>query len=137
MTPSVFVNSFFQNIIDKRVDDVINSYAKSEDIYVILEGPRLSTKGITRISEGWKDFCNSTIKVFSIDWIDGPYTRESYDMSSVIGIINMKGMIKDKEFEIVYRASFVLINDEPQFKIFHEHISGALSDPYGIGDWKK
>lgn len=132
-----FLSDFYQAISDKRVDDIINSYVDSEDVYVILEGPRLSTKGITKIASGWRDFCNSTIELHTIVWEDGPYVFETPQCSSLIGIIKMTGIIAGKAFEITFRASFVLSIENGQYKIIHEHVSGAMSDPYGIGDWKK
>jgi ketosteroid isomerase-like protein len=132
-----FISHFYQSIIDKKVDDIIACYQNSEDVYVILEGPRLSTKGITKIAQGWRDFCNSTIELHDINWEDGPYVYETTQCASLIGIIKMVGLIGGNQFEIIFRASFVLSIDNKQFNIVHEHVSGALSDPYGIGDWKK
>jgi hypothetical protein len=137
MTPVDFISQFYTSIIDKRVDDIIHSYLDSEDVYVILEGPRLSTQGIKKIASGWVDFCNSPIELHSIQWQDGPYVYATSDSASVIGIILMRGLIAGKIFETTFRASFFLIYKDDHYFIVHEHVSGALTDPYGIGDWKK
>jgi ketosteroid isomerase-like protein len=137
MTPVDFIRHFYNSIIEKRVNDIIHSYLDSEEVYVILEGPRLSTKGIKKIASGWADFCDSSIELHSIQWEDGPYIHEAKDSASVIGIILMKGLIAGKIFETTFRASFFLIHKDNRYFIVHEHVSGALTDPYGIGDWKK
>jgi ketosteroid isomerase-like protein len=132
-----FINSFYQAIIHKKVNDIVLSYLPSEEVYVILEGPRLATKGIEKIADGWRAFCSSNITLSSIAWIEGPFVYDTTECTSLIGIIRLQGDIGDKSFDNTFRASFVLAKTNDGFKIVHEHVSGALEDPYGIGDWKK
>ncbi|MBK8056127.1 MAG: nuclear transport factor 2 family protein [Saprospiraceae bacterium] len=132
-----FIDKFYQAIIDKEVAEIINSYHVGDDTYVILEGPRLSTKGYENIAPGWRDFCNSAIVLKSIEWLEGPFTFEQSDSATLAGVIRLIGNIgKDKTFDNTFRASFLLLKDQESYKIIHEHVSGALADPYGIGDWK-
>ena len=58
-------------------------------------------------------------------------------MAWLAGIIRLAVKVKDKTFTQTFRASFVLLKEEGFWKIRHEHVSGALEDPYGIGDWLK
>ena len=136
MNAVTFINAFYEAIISKRVDEIIQSYVQTEDVYVILEGPRLATKGIEKIASGWKDFCMSKIKLNSIDWLEGPYVFDSSECASLAGVIRLKGGIGEKDFDNIFRASFVLQKTTDGYKIIQEHVSGALADPYGIGDWK-
>lgn len=132
-----FINRFYQAIIDKKVDEIVHAYLPSEDVYVILEGPRLATKGIEKITSGWRDFCSSEIELSGITWMEGPYVYDTSECASLAGIIRLQGNIGDKTFDNTFRASFVLSKTKHGMKIVHEHVSGALEDPYGIGDWKK
>lgn len=145
MTALQTVNEHYQVIIDKNIDAICSKYVQSEDTYVVLEGPRLTTKGYEKIKKGWKDFCNTNmLQLQSISWIEGPFTQETSLMAWVSGIIILKvGVTKANQaphfFENTFRASFVLIKEEEnaQWKIMHEHVSVAHPDPYGIGDWLK
>lgn len=136
--PKEFIDIFYSAIIHKKVESIINSYHQSEETYVILEGPRLSTKGYKNIAAGWKDFANSSIVLNSIEWLEGPINYIMTDSATLSGVIRLKGKIgENKAFDNTFRASFLLIKHENEYKIIHEHVSGALADPYGIGDWKK
>jgi ketosteroid isomerase-like protein len=138
LAPQEFINSFYQSIIDKNVESILSSYVQSDDTYVILEGPRLSTKGFLNIAPGWFDFCKSSISLDGIDWLEGPYIYTMTDSATLAGVIRLYGKVSDNlSFDNTFRASFVLKNTDHGYKILHEHVSGALSDPYGIGDWKK
>jgi SnoaL-like domain len=147
MTALQVINEHYQVIINKNIDGICSKYVPSEETYVILEGPRLTTIGFEKIKKGWTDFCNSSLQLLSIEWIEGPFTEESELMAWVAGIIKLKVKIKktdgedtnqtDKEFENTFRSSFVLIKHNGVFKIKHEHVSVVHKDPYGIGDWLK
>lgn len=140
MTPFDTINSFFQAIIDKKVAAICAFYVPDEHTYVILEGPRLSTLGYEAIAKGWKDFCVSTIHLKTIHWVEGPFEEAVSQMAWVSGIVHLTISIQGKTFEQTFRTSFVLKksdNTEGGWLIRHEHVSGALADPYGIGDWLK
>ena len=138
MTAIQTINNFYQNIIDGSVEGITNSYENSEELYVILEGPRLSNRGAKNIFKGWADFCASDLTLEKIDWIEGPYAEEKKEMAWVGGVINLTVGIKSKTFTKTFRASFVLTqSSDNTWKIKHEHVSGAQEDPYGIGDWLK
>ena len=139
------INDHYHVIINKDIDGICPKYVPSEDTYVILEGPRLTTIGFEKIKRGWTDFCNSSLKLLSIEWIEGPFAEEYETMACVAGIIKLKVKInkadseypRHVEFENTFRTSFVLIKHEGVFKIKHEHVSLVHPDPYGIGDWLK
>jgi ketosteroid isomerase-like protein len=133
-----FINSFYQAIIDKKLTKIHESYLASDETYVILEGPRLATKGFEKIASGWVDFCKSSIQLSSIEWLEGPFIFDFSDTTTLAGVVRLIGKISpEKTFDNTFRASFLLAKIDGQYKIVHEHVSGALTDPYGIGDWKK
>ena len=131
------VNEHYRCIIAKDVEGICDKYAPSAETYVILEGPRLTTMGHERISRGWRDFCDSSLKLQAIEWTEGPFHEQHDTMAWVGGIIRLQVDVKGVEFENVFRASFVLLNTPDGWRIKHEHVSVAHPDPYGIGDWLK
>ncbi len=133
-----FIDSFYSAIIDKNLVKIHDSYLASEATYVILEGPRLATKGFEKIASGWSDFCKSSIELSSIEWLEGPFVFDFSDSTTLAGVIRLTGKISpEKTFDNTFRASFLLEKNGEDYKIVHEHVSGALNDPYGIGDWKR
>jgi ketosteroid isomerase-like protein len=132
------VNAHYQAIVEKDLPHILDKYVPSEETYIILEGPRLTTIGFEKIKKGWTDFCQSGIRLLAIDWLEGPFFQETEAMCWVAGIIRLRVSVADNDFENTFRATFVLLSDaEGRWKICHEHVSGALTDPYGIGDWLK
>lgn len=137
MTPTAAVNASFQNIIAKNADAICEGYHKSEELYVILEGPRLSNRGHENISKGWRDFVDSGLSLLDVTWTEGPFEEVTSDMAWVGGVIVLKIEVNGRTFEQVFRSTFVLTKQDNQWKIKHEHVSAAHEDPYGIGDWLK
>jgi ketosteroid isomerase-like protein len=143
MTALDTINEHYQVIINKNIDGICAKYVPSAETYVVLEGPRLTTIGYEKIKKGWTDFCNSSLQLLSIEWIEGPFADEHETMAWVAGIIKLRVKVfgdntsGGKEFENTFRTSFVLIKHESVFKIKHEHVSVVHPDPYGIGDWLK
>lgn len=137
MSPVDIINQFYQAIIDKAVSHICNAYFPSEDTYVVLEGPRLTTKGYEKICKGWGDFCDSALSLNKISWIEGPFCEAQEAMAWLSGVIKLEVQVQEKLFERTFRASFVLVKNQGNWKIKHEHVSAALEDPYGIGDWLK
>ncbi len=131
------INQFYQAIIDKEVERIHASYVPDEDTYVVLEGPRLTTLGFSKIASGWVDFCDSGLTLESIDWLEGPREEIRGEMAWLAGVIKLAVAVQGRRFERTFRASFVLLQDDGQWRIRHEHVSAALADPYGIGDWLK
>ena len=133
-----FIDSFFQAIREKRIDDIRGAYLQSPETYVILEGPRLATRGYEKIAEGWGDFCHSAIALEGIEWLEGPFFFDFAESVTLAGILRLYGKVAGgPSFDQTFRATFLLQRSGREFKIAHEHVSGALSDPYGIGDWKR
>lgn len=138
MSPLSTINAFYQAIIDKNVEAICATYVPSEQTYVVLEGPRYTTLGYSNIAKGWGDFCASPLSLQSIEWIEGPFEEATTDMAWVAGQIMLTVEVKQKPFSVQFRATFVLLkNNLDVWQIKHEHVSGPLSDPYGIGDWLK
>lgn len=129
------VNEHYQVIIDKNLQGILDKYVADEETYVVLEGPRLTSKGFTKISKGWGDFCLSPIQLNSIEWTEGPFAEETAEMAWVSGIIRLQVQLNEKNFDNIFRASFVLIRPRGKWQIHHEHVSVVHPDPYGIGDW--
>jgi ketosteroid isomerase-like protein len=146
MTALETVNHFYQAIMDKNASKICSFYVQDEQTYVVLEGPRLTTLGFSKIEKGWIDFCASGLTLDGIEWLEGAFSEETTDMAWVGGVIRLKVSVNQQSFEQTFRASFVLrknidtnvSNTEgSRWLIRHEHVSGALTDPYGIGDWLK
>ncbi|MFM7359072.1 MAG: YybH family protein [Sediminibacterium sp.] len=131
------VNDHYRAIIEKDLDEILSKYVADEETYVVLEGPRLTSKGYTKISKGWGDFCLSSIQLTSIEWMEGPYAEQTGEMAWVSGVIRLQVQINDRSFDNIFRASFVLVRKADQWLIHHEHVSVVHPDPYGIGDWLK
>jgi ketosteroid isomerase-like protein len=129
------INEHYQVIIDKNLEAICSKYVPSEETYVVLEGPRLTTIGFEKIKKGWIDFCASGLQLLAIEWIEGPFAEETGTMAWVAGIIRLKVQVKEKTFENIFRSSFVLLKEDDTWKIKHEHVSLVHPDPYGIGDW--
>lgn len=141
-SPTDAIDAFYAAIRAKDAAQIETYYVQDEGTYVILEGPRLATKGFAAIRKGWVDFCTSGLTLAGIDWLDGPFVETGADMAWVGGIIRLSvelGMSAGatRRFEQTFRATFVMRAVEGNWKIRHEHVSGALADPYGIGDWLK
>lgn len=133
------VAKHYQAIVNKDLPGILDKYFPSEETYVILEGPRLTTIGFEKIKKGWADFCQSAIALRSIEWLEGPFHQQTETMAWVAGIIRLHVTVLEQSFDNIFRATFVLVPDATtgQWRIRHEHVSGALPDPYGIGDWLK
>lgn len=134
-TPREVVDANFRHIIAKNAAAIIAGYHPSEELYVILEGPRLSNRGIGPISQGWRDFVDSPIALRAVDWTEGPFVEESPEMAWVGGIIDLSVDVRGRVFTQTFRATFVLTRQTGEWRIKHEHVSAAHADPYGIGDW--
>ncbi len=136
-TPLSCIDQFYAAITAKNAPLICTHYVPDEDTYVVLEGPRLTTRGYAKIAKGWDDFCQSGLSLSRIEWLEGPFEETSTDMAWIGGIIRLTIELKGKEFERVFRATFVLRWHDGGWRIRHEHVSAALEDPYGIGDWLK
>ncbi|HMQ09006.1 MAG TPA: hypothetical protein PKC30_17025 [Saprospiraceae bacterium] len=132
-----FIHGFYESIKKRDAHAISAHYKNSEQTYVILEGPRLATQGYDNIRDGWIAFCISDIRLLSIQWNDGPHVFNFAGSSTLAGVIELQVSIGSKSFTNIFRASFTLEKSKSKYYIVHEHVSGALSDPYGIGDWKK
>jgi ketosteroid isomerase-like protein len=140
MTPTITINAFFQAIIDKNAAKIGSFYVQDAATYVVLEGPRLTTLGFEKIQKGWFDFCDSRLTLDKIEWLEGPFSEAETSMAWVGGVIKLTVSVgAEKSFEQTFRASFVVKkgDENDNWLIRHEHVSGALADPYGIGDWLK
>jgi ketosteroid isomerase-like protein len=139
LTPSQTIHRFYEAIIDRDAEKIARFYVPDERTYVVLEGPRQSTLGFTKIKKGWRDFCDSALSLHSIEWIeDGPLEETSGDMAWMAGVVVLTVALPGKLFTRKFRSSFVLRkSDTDGWRIQHEHVSAAMADPYGIGDWLK
>lgn len=135
--PADTIAAFYAAITAKDAARIGTHYVPDEGTYVILEGPRLATMGFSKIQKGWEDFCASGLSLAAIDWLEGPLVEAGGEMAWVAGIVRLKVVLHGKAFEQTFRATFVLRRHKGAWQIRHEHVSGALADPYGIGDWLK
>ena len=137
-SPLTAIAAFFEAIMNKNTAEICAAYVPSAETYVVLEGPRYTTLGYENIAKGWGDFCDSPLTLKEIEWIEGPFEETNADMAWVGGQIVLTVEAKEKQFAVQFRATFVLRkNEQNHWQIKHEHVSGPLPDPYGIGDWLK
>jgi ketosteroid isomerase-like protein len=130
--------AFYQAIIDKRVADICAHYVESPQTYVFVEGPRYATLGYDKIAKGWADFCDSPLTLQKIEWVEGPFAQTEGDLGWLAGQIVLTVQLRQQVFSVQFRATFVCQRGaDGQWRIAHEHVSGPLPDPYGIGDWLK
>ena len=131
------IRKFWIAISERDMDEIRNGYCPDEDTYVVLEGPRLATKGFSMIMKGWGDFVTSSISLDKIIWTEGPYEEIVGDIGWIGGVTDLYISIGDKEIMTTFRSSFVMKKIDGDWKIRHEHVSAAHPDPYGVGDWLK
>lgn len=131
------IEKFWDAVVEKDVTAIEAAYIPNEDTYVILEGPRYSTLGFSKIAKGWADFCASPITMKGYEWIEGPAEEVEGKMGWLGGITDLTLNVKGKLFTTRFRVSFVMKDYQGDWKIKHEHVSAPLPDPYGIGDWLK
>lgn len=131
------INAFYEAIKAKAANDITQYYVPNKELYVVLEGPRLTNRGFGNIAKGWTDFCGSGLRLEKIEWQEGPFSEEHATMAWVGGVVELTVAVNEKTFTRVFRASFVLTGTPENWRIQHEHVSAALEDPYGIGDWLK
>ena len=128
----------FAAIINKDVEPILNSYSRSEDLLVFVEGPRWATLGYENVARGWRDFISSDIALKSCVWVENLQSKIIGEMGFVGGIVELQVQIKDKSLTIRFRGTFVFEKSaDGEWRIVHEHFSQPAADPYGIGDWLK
>ena len=137
MTLDKVIRTFWDAIIANDKEGIEAAYVQDENTYVILEGPRYTTMGFSKIAHGWSDFIDSSINLKRVEWVEGPFEELSEDMAWIAGIIDLTIFIKEKEFTKRFRASFIFRKIQNEWKIRHEHVSAPMEDPYGVGDWLK
>jgi len=129
------ITKFFNAIISEDIEEIKNGYVQDERTYVVLEGPRYSTKGYSMIAKGWGDFTTSPIAMTKIVWTEGPFEEIVGDMGWISGITELYLNVGGKEVFNTFRSSFVFKREDNDWKIRHEHVSAPHPDPYGVGDW--
>lgn len=131
------IRTFWDAISARDIDKINDGYCQNEGTYVVLEGPRLATKGFSMISKGWGDFVNSPISLDKIIWTEGPYEEIVGDMGWISGVTDLYISVNGKQIMNTFRSSFVMKKENGDWKIRHEHVSAPHPDPYGVGDWLK
>ena len=124
--------------VEKRVEEILDNYVKSDETFVFVEGPRWSTVGFENIAKGWRDFCDSAISLEKVEWIEGPRSEISGDMGWIGGQVELTVRINEQLNTIRFRGTFVMrLEADGKWRVIHEHFSQPAADPYGIGDWLK
>lgn len=132
------IEKHFDAVKHKRIDEILNHYAETDELLVFVEGPRWQTLGYANVEKGWRDFVNSEIVVHECVWAENLRTRIAGKMGFVAGIARLEVEIKGARKIIEFRGTFVLEADAAgDWKIVHEHFSQPADNPYGIGDWLK
>jgi ketosteroid isomerase-like protein len=128
----------FLAVAEKRIDDILNYYSHSPELFIFVEGPRWTTVSFERVEKGWRDFVDSPISVKSCEWIENLYSKVVDEMGFVGGVVEMKVEINGEPKTIQFRGTFVFQSEsDGNWRVIHEHFSQPAADPYGIGDWLK
>jgi len=132
-----FAHTFFDAIVDGRVDDIVSAYAATDATLVFLEGPRWQTVGFERISAGWRAFADAPLEIDGITWVDGPYGAVEDRIGWFAGTVELLVRTGDSTRSVRWRDTHVVARDaDGAWRIVHEHVSQPVADPYGIGgDW--
>lgn len=127
----------FKAAVEKDIDAILDSYSKSPDLLVFVEGPRWVTVGYDAVEKGWRDYCDSAINLKRCEWVENIRAEKGKDMGFVAGIVELEAEVAGVLKKIRFRGTFVLRNESGKWCIIHEHFSQPASDPYGVGDWLK
>ncbi|MCS6873154.1 MAG: nuclear transport factor 2 family protein [Pyrinomonadaceae bacterium] len=131
------IENHFRFAVEKNVEGILDSYSKSEDLLVFVEGPRWATLGYEAVAKGWRDYCISSINLKRCEWVEVLKGQENGDIGFLAGIVDVEAEINGELRKIRFRGTFVLKNEGDRWRIVHEHFSQPASDPYGVGDWLK
>lgn len=130
------VEGMLHALIDRRLDDVLDSFSAADDAYVFVEGPRWTTRGGDRIARGWRAYFDAPIRIDGYRWIEGPFTfGRDGDLAAVAGVIDYDFRGNDRTGRLRMRMTWLLRREKDRWRIVHEHGSQPLADPYGTGDW--
>lgn len=129
--PVETIKNFYQAIIDRDEKAIMDHYDRADSTYVMLEGPGLSRREYKQIKRDWHDFIKSDVELESVEWMEGPYAEENRSTAWAAGVVRVRGKVKRKSFDQVFRASFVFRRKRRRWLIQHQHISAVLNDPYG------
>ena len=128
----------FQAVIEKRLDDILNLYAHSENTYVFVEGPRWATLGYENIATGWRAFVEAPLSVIACEYVEAPLSQISGELAWIGGIVEMTVKVQEEIKRVRLRGTFVFQREaDGAWRVVHEHFSQPAADPYGIGDWLK
>jgi ketosteroid isomerase-like protein len=143
------IEAMLNAVIERRLEEVLDSFSAGEDAYVFVEGPRWSTRGGDRIAKGWRAYFDAPIRIDSYAWVEGPFVLGEEPLALVAGILDYAVRGNGSAGMLRMRMSWLLRaegrktlalshSDEPhvtRWRIVHEHGSQPLADPYGAGDW--
>ncbi len=137
----VAVERLMDATVFKRLDEILDSYEQSEDVFVFLEGPRWATHGYPAVSTGWTAFIDADFIVRARRWIEPPEVIGDGGLACIQGIFELDTRVGDIDRTVRFRGTWTLrkSTDETdgRWRIVHEHVSIPAEDPYGIGDWLK
>ena len=133
--PLAAIEAMLNAVIDRRLDEVLDSFSAADDAYVFVEGPRWSTRGGDRIAQGWRAYFDAPIRIDSYRWLEGPFVLGDEPLALVAGILDYAVRGNGKAGTLRMRMSWLLRDEGGRWRIVHEHGSQPLPDPYGAGDW--
>jgi ketosteroid isomerase-like protein len=102
------IEKHFDAVKHKRIEEILNHYAESDELLVFFEGPRWQTLDYSNVEKGWRDFVHSEIVVRECIWAENLRTRTAGKMGFVAGIARLEVEIKGDLKTIEFRGTFVL-----------------------------
>lgn len=130
-----FARDLFDDVIAMRVDSLALRYADTPETLVFVEGPRWATWGAEAVATGWRALAESSIRLTSIRWVDGPVGQAGGGAGWFGGIIDVDYVADGSPGRIRFRSTHVVRALDGAWRIVHEHVSTPHPDPYGAGDW--
>lgn len=134
-SPVAFTEGYFDAIVERRLDDLLKLYEKSNEMLVFDEGPGWSLVGYDRVVASWREFFGGSLVLRGCRWVEPPVSEMAGELAWVAGTIGLELQVGDLVKRVKVRGTLVLRRVDGHWRIAHEHFSQPSADPYQHGDW--
>jgi ketosteroid isomerase-like protein len=134
-SPVTFTETYFNAIVERRLDDVLGLYEKSNQMLVFDEGPGWSFVGYEQVAASWREFFGGRLVLRGCHWVEPPVSETAGELAWVAGTIGLELQVGDLVKRVKVRGTLVLRRADERWQIAHEHFSQPSDDPYQHGDW--
>lgn len=134
-SPVALAQAYFNAIVERRLDEVLGLYIKSNHMLVFDEGPGWSFVGYDQVAASWRQFFSGSLVLRGCRWVEPPVSEEGGDLAWLAGTIGLELQVGDLVKRVKVRGTLVLRRVDGHWRIAHEHFSQPSDDPYHRGDW--